>query len=48
MLQKPERHLSDITEKILIDGRKIITSSAAKHFDVDGHVDEWIKIWPVT
>lgn len=48
MLQKPECHLSDLTEKILIDGRKIITSSTAKHFDVDGHIDEWIKIWPVT
>lgn len=48
MLQKPEGHLSDPTDKILIDVRKIIASPAAKHFDMDRHVNEWITLWPVT
>lgn len=48
MLQKPEDHLSDLTDKLLIGVRKTITSPAAKHFDVDRHVDKWITLWPVT
>lgn len=44
MLQEPEGHLCDLTDKSLIDARKIITSPAAKHFDVGRGVCEWITL----
>lgn len=39
-----EGHLSDLTDRTLIDARKIITSPAAKHFDVGRGVCEWITL----
>lgn len=44
MLQEPEGHLSDPTDRSLIDARKIITSPAAQHFDVGRGVCEWITL----
>lgn len=44
MLQEPEGHLSDLTDRTLIDARKIIISPAAKHCDVGRGVCEWITL----